>query len=181
MLQSARLTLREIQPTDLDDIHALLSLPETDFYNALGIPESIEVSRGYMDRWIHHQKEDPRTIYAFLISEKESGKFIGLTGLTLGKPKYRKAEVWYKIHVDHWGNGYATEVCKRLIDFGFNEIGLHRLEAGCAIQNKASVRVMEKAGMTLEGINKQLLPHQGGWLDCYMYAIVADDEILHSG
>lgn len=175
MLQSARLTLREIQPTDLEDIHALLSLPETDFYNALGIPESIETSQGYVDKWITQQKNDPRTLFAFSIEEKRSNQFLGLISLNLGKPKYRNADVWFKIHKDHWGNGYATEAFKRLIQFGFEELKLHRIEAGCAIENKASSRVIEKAGLTLEGTCRKLLPHQGGWLDCYSYAILEED------
>ena len=174
-LSTQRLSLREILASDLEAIHELLSLPETDFYNALGIPETIETTQGYVNNWIDHQKKNPRTLFAFAIREKDTNHFLGLISLNLGKPKYRNADVWFKIHKDHWGNGFATEAFKRLIQFGFEELKLHRIEAGCALENKASSRVIEKAGLTLEGICRKLLPHQGGWLDCYSYAILEED------
>lgn len=174
-LTTERLLLREVVDSDLENIHALLSLPETDFYNALGIPETIETTQGYVDNWITHQKKEPRTLFAFAVEEKKTNQFLGLISLNLGKPKYRNADVWFKIHKDHWGNGYATEAFKRLIQFGFEELNLHRIEAGCAIANIASQKVILKAGLKHEGTNRQLLPHRGGWLDCYSYAILEED------
>lgn len=174
-LQTARLTIREVSLSDLNAIHDLLSLPETDFYNALGLPESIKVTKGYVDKWIEHQFKNPRSLFAFSIEESSTHQFLGLIALTLGKPKYRNGEVWFKIHKNHWGNGYATEAFRRLIKFGFQDLDLHRIEAGCAIDNRASRKVIEKAGLTLEGTNRKLLPHQGGWLDCYSYAILDED------
>ncbi len=174
-LQTERLTIREINHSDLNAIHELLSLPETDFYNALGLPESIETTQGYVENWIDHQKKNPRTLYAFTIEKKEPKQFLGLIALTLGKPKYRNAEVWFKIHVEQWRQGFATEAFQCIINFGFHELGLHRIEAGCAVENLASRKVIEKAGLTLEGTNRKLLPHGDGWLDCNSYAILEED------
>ncbi len=175
-LTTERLSLREIVASDLNAIHALLSLPETDFYNALGIPMTIEITQGYIDNWVNHQQKDPRILYAFTIENKEPKQFLGLIALTLGKPKYRNAEVWFKIHVEHWRKGFATEAFKELIRFGFNDLRLHRIEAGCAVENIASSKVIEKAGLTLEGTSRKLLPHMEGWLDCYTYAILEEDH-----
>jgi RimJ/RimL family protein N-acetyltransferase len=174
-LITERLSLREVTASDLENIHGLFLLPETDYYNALGIPESIDFTRDYINNWIVHQQKNPRTLYPFVIEAKDSNQFIGLIGLIMGKPKYRNAEAWFKIHKDQWGQGYATEAFKCLIAFGFHDLGLHRIEAGCAIENIASSKVIQKAGLTLEGINRKLLPHQGGWLDCYSFAILEED------
>lgn len=174
-LSAQRISLREITESDLENIHALFLLPETDFYNALGIPESIDFTRDYINNWIFNQQKKPRTLYPFVIETKDTNQFIGLIGLIIGKPKYRNAEAWFKLHVNHWGNGYATEAFKRLIQFGFEELNLHRIEAGCAVENTASQKVILKAGLKHEGTNRQLLPHQGGWLDCYSYAILEED------
>ncbi len=173
-LKTERLSLREIASSDLDAIHELLSLPETDFYNALGLPENINITKGYLDNWINNQSEQPRTLYVLVIEDQISNNFLGLIALTLGKPKYRNAEAWFKLHVNHWGKGYATEAFKRLIDFGFDDLNLHRIEAGCAVENKASSKVIEKASLRLEGTSRKLLPHRGGWLDCYSYAILEE-------
>lgn len=71
--------------------------------------------------------------------------------------------------------GYATEVCKFLINFGFEKLKLHKVEAGVAVDNKASIKVLEKSGMTQEGLRRKMLPIRGEWKDSYHYAIVEDD------
>jgi ribosomal-protein-alanine N-acetyltransferase len=55
--------------------------------------------------------------------------------------------VWYKLHSDHWGEGYATEALNLVLDFGFNNLELHRIQSGCAVDNIGSIKVLEKVGM----------------------------------
>ena len=76
-------------------------------------------------------------------------------GLKLGSKKYKNAEVWYKIHPDFWRQGYATESLRAVIEYGFETLKLHRIEAGCAVNNLGSITVLEKAGMTREGRGRQ--------------------------
>ena len=85
------------------------------------------------------------------------------------------SDVSYKIHVNHWQKGYTTEALQRLISWGFNELNLHRIEAGCAVDNIASSRVMEKVGMTPEGRKRKNLPLKGTWSDSFIYAILDED------
>ena len=113
--------------------------------------------------------------YTFAIDNTSNGKFMGLFGLKLGNKKYKRAEVWYKIHSEFWRKGYATEVSKRLIKCGFEDFNLHRIEAGVAIENENSIRVLEKSGMTYEGIRRKILPIRGKWIDNYEYAILEND------
>ena len=84
-------------------------------------------------------------------------------------------EFYYKFHPDFWGKGFATETAKALIKFGFEEYNLHRIEAGVATENLASKRVLEKAGMTCEGIRRKILPIRGEWKDNFHFAILEDD------
>ncbi len=175
MIQTKILFLRELLLTDLNDIHTLLSLPETDKYNALGIPENTAVTEKMLNEWISEQESHARTSFVYAIELKESNNFIGLIALLLGKPKYLIGEVWFKTHPDHWGKGYTTEAVLELIRFGFEELQLHRMEAGCAVENIASGKVLEKAGMTREGMKRKLLPKDGDWKDCYFYAMLEED------
>ena len=62
-----------------------------------------------------------------------------------------------------------------LILDGFNTLGLHRIEAGAAVENTASHKVMEKAGMTREGMKRKNLPIRGEWKDAYFYSILEDE------
>ena len=97
-LLTERLTLTELSLTHLEDIHQLHSLPETDEFNTLGIPAGIQATEFLLGEWIDQQKIIPRTSYTFCINLSKKNKFIGLIALNLGKPQFRIAEVWYKIH-----------------------------------------------------------------------------------
>jgi [ribosomal protein S5]-alanine N-acetyltransferase len=175
MLHTNRLHLREIALSDISSIHTLYSLPQTDEFNTLGIPETMAVTQKIVNDWVRSQTSIPRTAYIFCLELTESKQFIGLIALSLGKPNYRIAEVWFKIHAAYWNNGYATEALKELLQFGFNQLKLHRIEAGCAVENTASAKVLEKSGMIKEGMKRKILPVRGAWVDNYFYAILEED------
>lgn len=172
---TSRTLLRFIQDTDLELIHQLHRFPQTDEFNTLGIPENIEETKGIMIPWIRDMQLPEIKNYTFAIESKAQHEFIGLFGFKLGNKKYQRGEVWYKMHPDQWGKGYATEVLKAVIDFGFNTLNLHRIEAGCAVDNIGSIKVLEKAGMLREGRCRQILPLKSGWSDNFQYAILKSD------
>ena len=174
-LKTDRLKIRELSLADLEAIHQLHSLPETDKYNTLGIPATIQTTELLLNEWIEKQRPIPRTSYIFCIELSETSQFIGLIALNLGKLNYKIAEAWYKIHPAYWGKGYATEALTELLKFGFSSLGLHRIEAGCAVENIASIKVLEKAGMIREGSKRKILPIRGTWTDNYFYAMLDTD------
>lgn len=171
-----RVKLRLIDLSDLDSIHKLHSLPETDEFNALGIPENIMETKCIIEPWIAENKLSKIKNYTFAIENKLNNEFIGLFGLKLGNEKYKRGEVWFKIHSDYWKRGYATESLKALINFGFETLKLHRIEAGCAVDNIGSIKVLKKAGMIREGRGRQVLPLKSGWSDNFEYSILETDE-----
>jgi len=174
-LRTKRLKLEELSLNDLDTIHHLHSLVQTDEFNTLGIPETIQVTELLLTHWIAQQKTTPRVSYVFAIKLIGTNQFVGLIALILGKPKYKIAQVWYKIHPDYWRQGNATEALTKLLEFGFVHLGLHRIEAGSAIENTASIKVLEKVGMTREGIKRKILPIREKWVDNYFYSILETD------
>jgi RimJ/RimL family protein N-acetyltransferase len=174
-LKTQRLIIREVDWNDLDDIFVLESNPEVDEYNTFGIPDSIHVTREHLRPFIADQKVKVRKKFCWTIRLPSTDEFIGLAGLTLTADRFKIGELWYNLMPSHWGNGYATEVAKRLIRFGFESLNLHRIEAGVATQNKRSIKVLEKAGMSFEGIRRKILPIRGDWVDNYHYAILEDD------
>ena len=76
-----RIKLRLIEISDLDSIHQLHSLPETDEFNALGIPKNIEETKNLIDPWIVENKLSKIKNYTFAIENRLNKKFIGLFGL----------------------------------------------------------------------------------------------------
>lgn len=175
-LLTKRTRLRFIKISDLDSIHKLHSFPETDRYNTLGIPKNIEETRAVIKPWIAENKLNEIRNFTFAIENNVNKQFIGLFGLQLGQYKYKLAEVWYKILPDHWNKGIATEVLGRMVDFGFGELKLHRIQAGCAVENLSSIKVLEKNGFRYEGRRRKILPLKSGWVDNYEYAILETDE-----
>ena len=175
MLKSKRLHIRELTSEDIDNVHELHSLPETDEFNTLGIPENIQTTENILTEWLILQKQEPRISYIFSIDKTENNNFVGLIAINLGKTNYKTAEVWFKIHKDHWRKGYTTEALTRLLDFGFNDLKLHRIEAGCAVENIASIKTLEKAGFTREGMKRKKLPIRGEWKDNFFYGILEED------
>ena len=171
-----RLKLRLIEVLDLESIHILHSLPKTDEFNTLGIPSNIEETQSIIKTWVAENELNEIKNYTFAIEGKGSKQFMGLFGLKIGSKKFNRGEVWYKLHSDFWNQGFATESLKAAIDFGFTNLKLHRIEAGCAVANIGSIKVLEKAGMTREGIGRQLLPLKSGWSDNFQYSILETDE-----
>jgi ribosomal-protein-alanine N-acetyltransferase len=112
-LQTRIPKIRELSQVDLVNIHNLHSLPEIDKYNTLGIPATIETTEVLLDGWIENQKSIPRTVYVFCIEQTETNKFVGLISLNLGKLNFKIAEVWFKIHLVHQRQGYATEALNK--------------------------------------------------------------------
>ena len=174
-LNSTRLALRELSWEDLDFIHHLHSQPEVDEYNTLGIPKDLEETKKVIKPIIENQKKKGRKIYGWVIMERIGNRNIGMAGMTVTADRFNMGEIYYKILPDSWGKGYGTETSRKLIEFGFEILKLHRIEAGVALENKRSIRVLEKSGMTCEGVRRKILPIRGEWKDNYHFAIIEDE------
>ncbi len=122
-LQTKRLRLRDLLPTDLDKIHELHSLPETDEFNTTGIPDTIETTRQLLSEWLIAQNELPRKKYVFCFVNSDN-EFIGLIGLNIGRPAYKNAEIWFKLHSKYWNQGFATEAVNGILRFSFADLKL---------------------------------------------------------
>jgi ribosomal-protein-alanine N-acetyltransferase len=175
ILKTERLILRPVTLLDLDYIHELHSLKETDEFNTLGIPADIDETKLLLEKWIFENDKALPTNFSFVVGLNTGNQIIGLIGINLGKVKYKNAEVWFKFHKDHWNKGYGTESLNEILRFGFSDLNLHRIEAGCAVGNIGSVKVLEKAGMIREAHTRKLLPLKSGWSDNYGYAILSTD------
>lgn len=174
-LFTKRLLLREMTLEDVDNIHRLHCTEEVERFNTIGIPrhkgDTIEV----MLSAIEDRELDERSQYAWTVWLAEEGDFVGETGMSLSGDRFQQGEIHYSLLPDFWEKGYATEIVKRLIMFGFKVLQLHRVQAGVCTENYRSIRVLEKSGMSREGLRRKVLPIRGEWKDNFHYAIVEDD------
>lgn len=99
--------------------------------------------------------------------------FIGVCRAVPQSDIYRNnAEIGYWIGEPYWGKGYATETVQLLTAFAFNELQVLRIFAGVFGSNKASMRVLEKAGYTLEAVLKSAIVKNGVILDEHLYGLL---------
>jgi RimJ/RimL family protein N-acetyltransferase len=86
--------------------------------------------------------------------------------------EFRFAELAYWIAREHWNEGYATAAVAAMVEYGFDELGLHRVKAATFADNEASQRVLEKVGFEREGVAREEAYVEGTWRDCVDYGLL---------
>ncbi len=112
--------------------------------------------------------------YAFVIID-DQGHFLGGPGLNQIRQQDGFEDLGYWVRTSCTGQGVATRAVRLLARFGFEELGLGRIEIVAAVGNKASQRVAEKAGAHREGILRRRLCLHDEYHDAVMYSFIPDD------
>jgi RimJ/RimL family protein N-acetyltransferase len=170
-LRTERLILREFRLDDEAAVHRYGSDEEVTQYTTWG-PNSLAETAAYLSKVVRIAAREPRTSFTLAVATLDD-ELIGVASLTITDAG-STGELGYVLARDSWGRGYATEVACRLIDFGFNELGLRRITATCHPDNVTSARVLEKAGLHFEGTIQDDLRVRGGWR---LFAIAVGDEV----
>jgi RimJ/RimL family protein N-acetyltransferase len=113
--------------------------------------------------------------YAFGIEEAASGRFLGCAGLNQPNPMHRFMNLGYWVRTGAVGRGIATAATVRLAAWGFHAVGLHRVEIVIDPDNRASLRVAEKAGARREGILRRRIAAPGRQRDAVMFSLIPED------
>ncbi len=137
-----------------------------------------ELSRGaYRMRLKHYMREmQENSGYAFFMFKADDNALLG--GATLSNIRRgvsQSCSIGYWVGAPHAGQGIMTRGVRAIAAFVFDSLCLHRLEAACLPTNKASIRVLEKAGFTREGLAREYLKINGRWQDHCLYALLSDD------
>lgn len=173
-LTSPRLVLRAFAPGDAPDVRRYLA-DESVARNTLTIPHPYPdgAAEEFIARHAPDWQAGKRATWA--ITRKADGALVGAIGLQLTRT-HRRAELGYWIAAPEWGKGFATEATRRVIDFAFDDLGLHRVEAHHFIENPASGRVMRNAGMVPEGVHRGVVWRDGVARDLASFAILRTDR-----
>ena len=158
-ITTERLTLRKIQLSDYKDMYEYAHRPEVTKYLLWCEHESPDQTYGYLEAVARSYKSGD--FHDWAVTLTESGKMIGTCGFTSFDFENDRAEVGYVLNPKYWGQGIATEAVSAAIEFAFNELGANRVEAKFIEGNNASLKVMEKCGMTFEGYLKQYMKIKG--------------------
>lgn len=117
------------------------------------------------------EKWNAKKGYIFKLEEKSNQSLIGCVGAHLFK-KDNNAMIGYWIAQDSWGKGYCSEAVQKVVDFCRNDLKLKRIFANYKSINPASGRVLEKVGMSPEGVLKSHVKYGGGYCDLVNVGLV---------
>ncbi len=87
----------------------------------------------------------------------------------------RAWKLGYAVAHDWWGRGIATDAARTITDYGFQELGLHRVSAAVGPDNTASIRLVEQLGMVREGVIRDHVFTNGAWRDSVLYSALAEE------
>jgi [ribosomal protein S5]-alanine N-acetyltransferase len=172
-LETDRLILRKITLDDAEDMFAYGSIEEVTTYVTWDKHQTLADTKQFID-FILDQYENKR-IAPWGIELKETGRMIGTIDFVSWNTNQKIAEIGYVITPDYWGKGITTEAAKELVKFGFSKMDLVRIQARCFTENIGSERVMEKAGMSFEGIIRKGMLVKGKHQDLKMYSILLEE------
>jgi RimJ/RimL family protein N-acetyltransferase len=170
-IMTKRLKLRDFTQNDWKSVHEYGSDPEVTRYVGWG-PNSEEDTTNFLKRVLQSQLGTPRENYELAVVLKDENTLIGGGRISVSDPQHHEGFIGYVLNRRYWGRGYATELARGLVAFGFNEMGLHRIYATCDIDNTASAHVMEKIGMQREGRLREYRLQGRNWRDQFIYAIL---------
>ncbi len=170
-LTTERLILRDFEPDDWPDVWEYQANPKyLRFYTwEERRPEDV---RDFVAMFLAQQGEQPRTKYQFAIVLPQTNRVIGNCGVRKNTPYAHDGDMGYELSPLYWGRGFATEAARAVVDFGFRELGLHRISGWCIADNVASARVLEKLGMRQEGHFHENEWFKGRYWDTLVYAIL---------
>lgn len=175
ILDTERLLLRPYRTEDAEAVFHVVSRREIA-ETTIMVPHPYP--RRKVDGWIHFIRAniEKGTGFEFGLFFKDGRlSYIGNCGLVGISKEHRNAELVYFIHPDFWNRGFATEACKRIIRFGFEELGLERIYGRCMAKNTGSRRVMEKAGFRYEGLGRHEVFKWGRFEDVARFGLIRSE------
>ena len=173
ILETERLTLRAFKLEDASAFERLIAPKEvTD--GTLSFPHP--VPQGWGIECINRMTErlESGDHVEFAIVARETGAMIGGIGLGI-TARHKRGGLGYWLGTDFWRKGFATEAARAVLNYGFQTLELHRIEAGHYPRNPASGRVLEKIGMQREGLMRGDVLKGDRFEDTIMYARLRTD------
>lgn len=171
-LVTERLLLRRFRPADEADVFRYCCDPEVARMTTWEPHETLEDTRRFL-RWAQ-TCYDEAIGGPWAMTRRETGDVVGAIGLTVVWPHLR-GEIGYWVGRPFWREGLTTEAGRAVLEYAFGHLALHRVEARCDVANSASERVMQKLGMSFEGVLRQHIFSKGVFRDMKLYSLLRDE------
>jgi len=172
VLTGRTVTLRELRASDAASLFAMLTTEEVSRFISPP-PTTVEGFERFI-AWTHRQRT-AGSYACFAVTVQGFDTAIGIFQVRELEPGFGAAEWGFAIGSPFWGTGAFQEGADLVLGFVFDTIGVHRLEARCAVRNGRGNGALRKTGAVQEGVLRKAFLKNGEYLDQALYAIVADD------
>ena len=169
-LETERLLLRRVDTTDIKEIFALRSNPETMKYIPRPLVKTDEDALEHIA--MIDTKIETNEGVNWAITLKDNPKLIGVIGYYRMKPEHYRAEIGYMLLPEYHGKGIVSEAVKEAVNYGFQVMKLHSIEAIIDPDNHGSAKVLEKNGFVKEAHLKENEFFEGRFLDTVIYSLL---------
>jgi len=172
ILKSKRLILRPPKLSDAPILEKYIN-DRLIYRWTLNIP--YPYPKGGYKKWLLKSLQSFKNKKSFNFTIYLNKEPIGSVDLTKIEWSHKRAVLGYWLARKYWNQGIMTEAVRLILDFGFNQLKLNRVESSHFKQNKRSGRVQEKCGLRLEGIGRQAIFKDGKYFDEVRRAILVSD------
>jgi RimJ/RimL family protein N-acetyltransferase len=173
VLTGRRVLLREPREDDGPRLFRYTSDPEVTRFLAVEAPRSIDDTLCFIEKC--RERTAHGTEYVFVIADLVSDEPMGIICLRHVDPAMRTAQVGTWVARDRWGSGANAEAKRLLLDFAFDRLRLHRVEARIAVGNTRSMRAFERLGAVREGLLRESFYKDGTYHDQFLYVILEQE------
>ncbi len=173
-LSTARTRLRRVRWEDADALFAYGSDPEVSRFVGWDTYQSLSDAEAYISTTL--EKYEREHLADWGIEHRRDRIFIGTVGFLWWETNEAAAEIGYVMAKPYWGKGIMTEVVQEVMRFGWDVMGLNRIQAHTEVENVGSQRVLEKCGMRYEGRLRERVHSVDGFVDLLVYAALRRDR-----
>jgi RimJ/RimL family protein N-acetyltransferase len=174
-IKTERLDLRPHRMEDLDDLFAFHSDPEVVRYVPWPVRTREQVRAALEVKLTQDVLTEPGQWLVLAIELRETSTVIGEVLLKWESDINSQGELGYALHADYHGQGLAAEAARAMLRLGFEDLGLHRIQASVINGNTASTKLLERLGMHQEAHLIESLHFKGEWSDDLIWAIRAQE------
>ena len=169
LLQTTRMTLRQLTPADVEEVFILRS-DERVLRHIARVPiTQKDEALAFIERITKFAADNVSVLWGMELKE-QPGKIVGTICFWNLQPENYRTEIGYNLLPDHWGKGYAREAIEAVMDYGFNTMQLHSVEARVNATNIASAKTLEATGFIKEGYLKEEMFFNEKFLDSIIYS-----------
>ena len=154
VLECERVRLRALRASDVHAAFALFGDPEVARYWSGPAWITLEQAQAWLAPQLAPLEDKP-SMLPWAVADRTTDRMIGTGTLFAINYDQQRAEIGYSLQRAHWGQGLATEVARRMLDYGFDVLKLRRVEADTDPRNTASLRLLEKLGFQREGYARE--------------------------